>query len=88
MGANVSRNSFDYKNIEIVPVIAGFDENGKVIPIYVKIQGKKLKVTEFWVKSKFAGISEYHCKIMNGDTEFPLLLSYYNEESLWVIPHR
>lgn len=88
MGANVSRNSFDYKEIEIVSVIAGFDENGKIIPIYVKIHGEKLKVSEYWVKSKFAGITEYHCKVMDSKKEFPLVLSYYNEESLWVIPNR
>lgn len=88
MGANVSRTSFDYKEIEIIPVIAGFDEDGKVIPIYVKINGEKLKVADYWVKSKFAGITEYHCKLLYKDAKMPIVISYYSEESVWVTPRK
>lgn len=88
MSANVSRNSFDYKEVEIVPVIAGFNDDGKIIPIYVKINGEDLKVGNYWVKSKFAGITEYHCKLIKKNGEMPIVISYYNEESVWVIPKR
>lgn len=88
MSANVSRNSFDYKPVEIVPVIAGFDSDGKIIPLYVKIDGEKLKIDSYWVKSKFADITEFRCKILRENTEYPVALTYYGKESVWTIPKR
>ena len=88
MGSNVSRNSFDYKECIKVPVIAGFDKDGTVMPIYVKIEGKKYKVEEYQSKMKFAGITEYRCSVSYKDIRMPLELSYYSNESIWTIPIR
>lgn len=88
MGASVSRNSFDYKPVEIVPVIAGFDNDGKIIPLFVKLDGEKIKIDSYWVKSRFAGITEFRCKIIREDVMYPLVLTFYSEESVWTIPKR
>lgn len=88
MGANVSRNSFDYKECVKVPVIAGFDKDGTIMPIYVKIDGKKYKVEDYRARVKFAGITEYRCNVSFGERLMPLELSYYSNESVWTIPAR
>lgn len=88
MGSNVSRNSFDYKECIKVPVIVGFDKDGTIMPIYVKIEGKKYKVEEYRAKMKFAGITEYCCMVSYKDITMPIELSYYSNESVWTIPTR
>lgn len=88
MGSSVSRNSFDYKECIKVPVIVGFDKDGTIVPIYVKIEGRKYKVEEYRTKTKFAGITEYYCSVSYNDITMPIELSYYRNESVWTIPAR
>lgn len=88
MGATVSRSSFDYKECVTVPVIAGFDSNGIIIPIYVRIDGSKYKVDEYSAKTKFSGVTEYRCIVSFKERTMPLELTYYSNESVWTIPKR
>ena len=81
-----SYTSFDYQPVTPVPVIASFDSQGHVAPLYVRMEGIPLKVDSYWVKSSFAHVMVFSCQIQQKDRLIPLLLSYYQAEGVWVIP--
>ncbi|MCR4895943.1 MAG: hypothetical protein K5891_04100 [Lachnospiraceae bacterium] len=81
-----SYTSFDYKPVTPVPVIASFDSQGHVAPLYVRMEGTPLKVDTYWVKSSFAHVTVFSCQVQRGKHLIPLLLSYYQQEGVWVIP--
>lgn len=82
----VSYRSFDYLPADPVPVIASFDTEGHIVPLYVRLQGDACKVDSYWFSDKYAGITEYHCKIKDGGYLRALLLTYYHTERIWTIP--
>lgn len=86
MGAYVSRTSFDYKPVTIVPVIASFDTDGHIAPLYVRINGISMKVASFYERNKFSNSVEFFCKVIDGDYLKPVQLSYYTAERVWTIP--
>lgn len=86
MSAVISYTSYDYKPITIVPVIASFDTDGHIAPLYVRINGESYKVDSFWTSCKFANSIEFHCKLIDHDIRKPLLLTYYKAEDIWAIP--
>ncbi len=74
------------KNNTVVPVIASFDSEGHVIPLYVRIGDLSLKIKSSWLKPSFADIMEFHCMVIDGDCLKPLILTYRQRESVWQIP--
>lgn len=79
--------SFDYDPQEIVPVVASFDTDGHIRPLYVRILGNSYKILSHWIgTASFSGVSEYNCKIAVGDYERQILLKYYVREKVWTIP--
>lgn len=86
MPAYISHNSYDHSRIEIIPVIASFDSEGHVRPLYVRIAGEALKVHSFWVKPSFSGLIEYSCKVVDGDCLKPLQMTYHQTDCVWTMP--
>lgn len=94
MSATTSYTSHDYKPVTPVPVIASFDSDGHISPLYVRLEGVSYKIDTFWIKSSFANIIEFNCKVITTDEEvpdeqrrlIPLLLTYYQSECVWTIP--
>ena len=84
----ISYTSHDYKPVCVVPVIASFDTEGHVVPLYVRIEGESCRVNSFWIKSDCTNVIQYNCQIMNHDTIRPVQLSYYQDETIWTIPAR
>ena len=85
--SRISYNSYDYLPVDCVPVIASFDGDGHVAPLYVRIKGRAFKVDSYWVKgSYYRNIIDFNCKIMDGDKLIPLSLTYHQNESMWTIP--
>lgn len=82
----VSAGPLDCREVSIVPVIASFDTNGHILPLYVRMRGTAYKVVSVWVDRKPGGIEEYHCKIRDGNCLRPLLLCYYKDEEAWTVP--
>lgn len=79
--------TFEYDPQKIIPVIASFDTEGHVKPLYVRILGDSYKVLSHWCPmSNYTGIVEYNCKIAVRGYERPLLLKYYSREKIWTIP--
>lgn len=83
----VSYTSFDHKATSIVPVIASFDAQGHIKPLYVRLGRVSYQVCDYFVSSKYSGITEFRCTVADGDFKRPLLLSYYSAEGMWTVPH-
>ena len=45
MSQILSSNSHDYLPMQIVPVIASFNDDGQIKPLYVGINGERYKVS-------------------------------------------
>lgn len=88
MAANISYTSYDYKPVDIVSVIASFDADGHIKPLWVRIGCNAYRITYSWCRSKqFASILEFNCRIADGDFERPLAISYHQAECVWTIDH-
>ena len=86
MSATVSYTSHDYLAITHVPVIASFDSEGHIAPLYVRINQESYKIASFWIRSAFANTIEFNCKIIDGQFLKLLVLTYYKAEDVWAIP--
>ena len=73
-----------YNNI--VSVIASFDSEGHVKPLYVRINEDSLKVYSSCPKPSFYDFLEFQCKVIDHDYLKPLLLTYHKKENIWTIP--
>lgn len=82
----VSYTSFDYAPVDIVPVIASFDAQGHIAPLYVRINGIALKIESFWISSTFHNIVDFKCKVSDNGYLKPLALSFHQQEGMWTIP--
>ena len=76
MTACASYQSYDHLPITVIPVIASFDTDGHIKPLYVRIDGLSLKVHSCWLKPSFSGVMELK----------PLVLSFHMAEGVWTIP--
>lgn len=86
MPGYVSNNSYDYIPSNIVSVIASFDTDGHVRPLYVRINDDALKVHSSWLKPSFGGLMKFNCKVIDQGFLKPLLLTYHKTEGVWTIP--
>ncbi len=82
----VSLNSHDYMPVDIIPVIASFNEEGQIKPLYVGIDGERYKVESYWVRRCFSNQIEFSCKLLLGETLQTLIITYYMNECIWTIP--
>ena len=86
MAQIVSLNSHDYMPVDIIPVIASFNEEGQIKPLYVGINGNRYKVESYWVRRSFANQIEFHCKLLLEKALQTLIITYYMNECIWTIP--
>ena len=86
MPGYVSKTSYDFYNVDIVSVIASFDTDGHVKPLYVRINENSLKVESSWLKPSFRGTLEFQCKVVDNNCLKPLILTYHQAEYVWTIP--
>jgi len=50
--------------MQIVPVIASFNDEGQIKPLYVGINGEQYKVESYWVRRSFSNQIEFQCKLI------------------------
>ncbi len=86
MAQFVSYTNFDYRPINIVPVIASFDSEGHIAPLYVRIDGESYKIDSYWSSSSFRNSVEFKCKVVCGEYLRPLSLTFHREEGMWTMP--
>uniref|UniRef100_UPI004056E906 hypothetical protein n=1 Tax=Acetatifactor sp. TaxID=1872090 RepID=UPI004056E906 len=78
--------SFAYSPVTFVPVIASFDTDGHIRPLYVRINGISMKVDSYYERTMFSNTIEFNCKVIDNDYLKPVLLTYYQAERVWSIP--
>ncbi|MCI5504277.1 MAG: hypothetical protein SPI87_01430 [Anaerobutyricum sp.] len=86
MSRTITYHSFDDKQVIMVPVIASFDTDGNILPLYVRIRGNSLKVQSSHIHHVSPNIIEFHCRVIDYNRLKPLALSYYQSEKIWGIP--
>ena len=86
MPAYVSQSSVDHYYSNIVSVIASFDTDGHVRPLYVRINEEALKVHSSWMKPSFSTLMEFNCKVIDHGCLKPLVLTYHKTEGVWTVP--
>lgn len=87
MSQILSYNSHDYLPLQIVPVIASFNDNGQIKPLYVALNGERYKIDSYWVRRSFSNQIEFHCKLIIGNTLKPVIMTYYLNECIWTVPN-
>lgn len=85
MPTTISYTAYDVKPTKIVPVIASFDAEGHIKPLYVRIGELSLKVHSSWIKPASKNILEFNCELEDDDRLKPLILTYYRNEMVWAI---
>ena len=84
--------SFSYSPVDFVPVIASFDTDGNLKPLYVRINGTAMKVHSYHERQHYRNTIEFNCKIIEtvDDETYlrPLLLTYHQAERVWTIPQQ
>lgn len=75
-----------YSHLNIVSVIASFDSEGHVKPLYVRIAGESFKVHSSYVKACCSDILELNCQIIDQECLKPLLLTYFPHDRIWAMP--
>lgn len=79
----ISHSFMDCTSSIIVPVIASFDSNGKIKPLYVRIHGASYKIDSSVMYSSFINTIDFNCKVIDGDSIKPLMLTFHRREGVW-----
>lgn len=72
--------------IEIIPVIASYDGEGHIRPLYARINDEKYKVESSWVRSDSLNNIDYHCKLSRDNLTYVIIITYHIRECVWTIP--
>ena len=83
----ISSGVLDSASGETVPVIASFDDKGKIAPLYLRIKGDSHKVLRYSILNKSTvSMVVYECMVEDKGFMKPLILKYYIKERVWLIP--
>ena len=82
----INQKKIDNLPIIFIPVIASFNEDGQINPLYVGIDGKRYKVESYWVRRSFSNQIEFSCKLLCGETLLTIIITYYMNECIWTVP--
>lgn len=83
--SKTTKATFEFYNSDLVSVIASFDTEGHIRPLYVRIGEESYKVHSSWLKPSFDLQSTFQCQVMDGQQLKPLVLTYHQRESVWTI---
>ena len=82
----VSHSLKDSPNLTIVSVIASFDTERHIRPLYIRIGDESLKVYKATVINTYYNQTTFQCEVIDGDFVKQVRLTYFANESLWAIP--
>lgn len=88
MSQHVSYVDDNIRSDRSVSVIATFDSEGHVKPLYVRMGDASLKVANSWISSSRFDVIEYQCQVEDGEYLKPLTLTYYVRETVWRTPKK
>lgn len=73
--------------VEVVPVIASYDTEGRVKPLYVRISDNEYKIESCWIKPSIAGNNlDFNCSLSRDNRIYKVVLTYHIRETTWTIP--
>lgn len=76
----------DNKRIRLVPVIASFDTDGNIVPLYIRFGEESLKVyNSVMSDSSTYKLFVFHCQVMDGEIVKPVRLTYFLEDNVWAV---
>lgn len=84
---NEEQNIFAYNpNLVVVPVIASFDTQGKIMPIYLRYEGLKLKIDHVkWTDDRMVYVKKFCCEITLQDRVQEVILYYHKKIDVWTM---
>jgi len=71
--------------IEIIPVIASYDGEGHIKPLYARINDNRYRVESCWVKSNSMNNIDYHCKLSFASQTYVIVITYHIRECVWTV---
>lgn len=86
MGYTFPLESYGGDPVELVPVIASYDGEGHIRPLYVRINDDKYQVISSWLKSSFANCMDFHCTLSRDNRKYSVVMTYHIRETVWTIP--
>ena len=72
-------------HLHIVSVIASFDCDRNIKPLYIRVGNESLKVLNAVHMDTTSSIITYRCEVADGEFLKTLKVSYFTNESLWAI---
>lgn len=69
-----------------VPVIAGFDEKGHIIPLLIKLENERYNIISYYLKRSTRTTKEFSIDIVMNDIKMTMNLTYFIPEEIWGIP--
>ena len=88
MSCVIPIESYNSDPIEIVPVIATYDTEGNLKPIYVRLNGTGYKVDTYLVKASMENDKDFYCTLSHNDISLRIILTYHVKETAWSITNR
>ena len=88
MSQHVSYVDDNFRSDKRVSVIATFDSEGHVKPLYVRMGDVSLKVANSWISSSRFDVIEFQCQVEDGEYLKSLTLFYYTRENVWRTPKK
>lgn len=75
-----------FASIITVPVIAGFDEYGHIIPLLIKLENERYDIISYYLKKSTATTREFVIYVVMNNIKISLSLTYFIPEEIWGIP--
>lgn len=75
-----------FASVLTVPVIAGFDENGRIIPLLVKLENERYDIVSYYLKKSTATTREFVVYVVMNNIKMSMTLTYFIPEEVWGIP--
>lgn len=87
MDVTNSKNLYtDNPVVEAVPVIASFDGDGRIVPLYIRYEGLRLKVDHIvWRMEDAFARETFCCEITMSDRVLQVLLHYDKKPGVWTM---
>ncbi len=83
-----SLTPYDHSGLVKVSVIASFDTEGHIKPLYIRFDEEALKVHSSSEKPSTMGFREFQCQVVDNGCLKPLSLTYRTGDNVWTITQR
>lgn len=88
MSVTISTELRDCGHLQLVSVIASFDTDGNIRPLYVRIGEESYKIPSCRLSPCDVFVKTFQCRIVDGNQTKFLQLTYHEHENIWTIPGR